>query len=102
MLLPVGAAIDSTRAKLCLIHAERHGYKLVGLVHDWADALIKTRACEAEVVVLARAEDFQPDWTPRIEICGEETQDLVRYGRIRPRNESPSADPRRRRPGPAA
>jgi len=100
MLLPVGAAIDGIRARLCLVHAERHGYQLVGLVHDWSTALAKTRAKEAEVVILAGPEDFQPDWTPRVEYCGDITQDLVRHGRIRPRNESPAADARRRRPGP--
>jgi len=100
MLLPVGAAIDSTRAQLCLLHIERRGYQLVGIVHDWAAALLTVRAHEAEVIVFADPADFQPDWTPRVEYVGDETQDLVRYGRIFNRNESPSADLRRRRPGP--
>lgn len=100
ILLPVGAAIDSTRAQLCLAHIERRGYQLVGIVHDWVAALATVRANEAQVVVFADPDDFQPDWTPRIEYCGDETQDLVRYGKIFNRNESPSADLRRRRPGP--
>ena len=103
MVLPAGAAIDGTRARLCLTHIERRGYQLVGIVHDWATALIKVNRHEAEVVVFAHPEDFQPDWTPRIEYTGDETQDLVRYGRIRHRNDPPNAgDSRNRRPGPIA
>lgn len=102
MLLPVGAAIDGTRAQLCLIHIERRGYQLVGVVHDWATALIKVRAHDAEVVVFADREDFDPEWTPRIEYCGDETQELARFGYLRHRNEGPSnpGDSRHRRPGP--
>jgi len=103
MLLPVGAAIDGIRAQICLIHSERRGYKLIGTVFDWAAALSMLRAKEAEVVVLADPDDFKPDWTPRVEYAGDETQDLVRYGRIRHRNDPPNAgDSRNRRPGPIA
>lgn len=104
MLLPAGAAIDSTRAQLCLIHIERRGYQLVGIVHDWATALVKVRARDAEVVVLAGPEDFNPDWMPRIEYCGDETQELARYGYLRHHNEPPgdSGDVRHRRPGPVS
>jgi hypothetical protein len=101
ILLPVGAAIDGTRAKLGLLHGERRGYKLVGIVHDWETALIKTRAKEAEVVIIPDPNDFQPDWTPRIEYVGDETQDLARYGHIRHRNDGPDGGGRHRRPRPA-
>lgn len=99
IMLPVGVAIDSARAKLCLIHIERRGYHLAGVVHDWATALVKVRAQDAEVVVFADPDDFKADWTPRVEYVGDETQDLARYGHIRHRNESPG-DGRHRRPGP--
>lgn len=101
ILLPVGAAIDGTRAKLALIHIDRRGYRLVGVVHDWATALVKVRAREAEVVVFADTEDFHPEWTPRIEYVGDETQDIARYGHVRHRNDGHTDQGgRHRRPRP--
>jgi hypothetical protein len=100
ILLPVGAAIDGIRARLGLLHGERRGYKLVGIVHDWETALIKTRAKEAQVVIIPDPADFDPNWTPRVEYVGDETQELARYGRIRNRNDGPGGDSRSRRPGP--
>lgn len=102
ILLPVGVAIDSIRAQLGLLHGERRGYNLVGIVRDWETALIKTRAKEAEVVIIPNPGDFDPDWTPRVEYCGDETQDLLRYGRIRNEPTGETGDGRSRRPGPVA
>lgn len=99
IMLPVGAAIDGVYARQCLRHIERRGYELAGIVHDWSTALTKLRADEAEVVVFARLEHFEPDWTPRIEYVGDETRDLAKPVRP-PRNEGPG-DGRHRRPRPA-
>ena len=103
MMLPVGVSVDSTYARHCLLHIERHGYELVGIVHDWDTAVAQMRANEADVVVFAREEHFGSDWTPRVEFVGEETRDLPNFDAIhKPRNErpQPGGDGRHRRPGP--
>lgn len=103
MLLPAGVAVDSVYAMHCLMHIERRGYELVGIVHDWPTAVAQVRADEAEVVVFAREEHFEPDWTPRVEFVGEETRDLPLFDAIsKPRNEraEPGGEGRHRRPGP--
>jgi hypothetical protein len=105
MLLPTGFGVDSTYARHCLLHIERRGYELAGIVHDWDTAIAQVRADEAEVVVLAREEHFDPGWTPRIEYVGEETRDLPSFDSIRkPRNEraEPGGEGRNRRPGPVS
>lgn len=76
ILLPAGVAIDSIYARHCIAHIERRGYELVGVVHDWTTALTKVRAQEAEVVVFARRDHFDPDWTPRVEFVGQTSRDL--------------------------
>lgn len=104
ILLPVGAAIDGSFARQCLAHIERRGYRLAGVLTDWAAALTMTRSREAEVVVIAQRDHFESDWTPRIEFVGADTRELLRNGRISDHIEQ-SGDPddsRNRRPGPAA
>lgn len=96
IMLPVGAAIDGLYARQCIRHVEKHGYRLAGiLLHDWSSALTMLRSEEAEVIVMARAEHFDPDWTPRVEFVGPDTRDLSRYAK--PRNEG-TGDSRSRRP----
>jgi hypothetical protein len=104
ILLPIGAAIDGSFARQCITHIERHGYRLAAVLTDWAAALTMLRSKEAEVVVLARREHFEPDWTPRIEFVGADTQELIRAGRVSRRIErsANADDSRNRRPGPAA
>lgn len=95
--LPRHIPLDSTFARQALIHIERRGYQLNCIVHEWRDALRLTRAGTASVVVFARPEHFEPDFQPRCEFVGEETQDLTRLGAaVRPRNER--GDDRSRRP----
>lgn len=103
ILLPATAAIDSAYARQCLAHVERRGYEIVGILHDWATALVMLRSNEAEVVVFARQEHFEPDWTPRIEFVGADTRDLVKHGHVRARTErhANTDDSRNRRPRPA-
>lgn len=104
MLLPAGAPIDGLDAQLCQTHIERHGYELVAILYnDWLSALTLTRSNKAQVIVFAEHEHFASEWIPRVEFAGEETHDLVKYGRIRRHaNQSPSemGDGRSRRPGP--
>lgn len=104
ILLPVGAAIDGSFARQCVTHIERHGYRLAAVLTDWATALTMIRSKEAEVVVLAQREHFEPDWSPRIEFVGADTRELIRNGRISPRIEQSGDedDSRRRRPRPTA
>lgn len=103
ILLPASVAIDGAYARQCVTHIERRGYELVGILNDWATALVMLRSNEAEVVVFARQEHFEPDWSPRIEFVGADTRELVRTGHTRPRNErrTNSDDSRNRRPRPA-
>ena len=105
MMLPDGVTIDSTYARHCLLHIERRGYELVGIVHDWDTAKAQMRDDKAEVVVFAREEHFGSDWTPRVEFVGEETRDIPSFDSInKPRNErpQPGGEGRNRRPGPVS
>lgn len=95
--LPRHIPLDSMFARQALAHIERRGYQLYSIVHEWGDALRLTRDGSASVVVFARAEHFEPDFDPRIEFVGEETQDLTRIGKVQPRTER-TGDSRSRRP----
>lgn len=59
-------------------HCSHRGYKFSGLARDWPTALKMMRGGMASVVVFARQEHQDPNWEPRIEICGEDTQELFR------------------------
>jgi hypothetical protein len=100
LFVPQGIALDSIYVREGMEHIARHGYELVTLVHDWDVVLQLMGLRRVDVVVFARKEHRDPDWKPRVEYVGEETQDLVRLGRHRPRNEGPSntGDGRHRRP----
>lgn len=56
----------------CLRHCDLHGYKVVALVvgglERWGDLMAMTRAGEAEVVVVARAEHLPVMRVPRTEV----------------------------------
>lgn len=85
--------LDLVFVNQCIAHCTHRGYTFAGLVRDWPTALRMIRAGMASVVVFAREEHQDPDWEPRIEICGETTQQLFR--------KAPGPDPvehRRRRP----
>lgn len=85
--LPHDIPLDSPLAQQALAHIERRGYQLYSIVHQWCDALRLTRSGAATVIVFARPEHFEPTFTPRIEFVGEDTQNLVRHGATRDRNE---------------
>lgn len=98
--LPAGVALDSIYARQCMEHVTRHGYELRSIVQSWP--AVEQLLCDgsAQVVVFASQEHCDPNRTPRIEFVGDETQDIVRLGRARPRNElrSETGDDRHRRP----
>lgn len=100
LFVPQGIALDSIYVREGMEHIARHGYELLTLANDWNVVLQLMGLGRVEVVVFARKEHRHPDWTPRVEYVGEETQELVRLGRHRPRNDGPSktGDGRHRRP----
>lgn len=95
--LPRHIPVDSMFARQALAHIERRGYQLYSVVHDWRDALRLTRTGVASVVVFARAEHFEPDFEPRVEFVGEDTQNLARAGAAQARH-GRTGDSRSRRP----
>lgn len=102
--LPEHLSATGLLAQQARIHIEHRGYRLLGFVHEWPQALGLLRARAATVIVFARPEHFEPTFEPRIEFVGEDTQNLTRYGTPPPtrhRNERHSeGDSRSRRPRP--
>lgn len=101
--LPDHISATGILAQQARTHIENRGYRLLGFVHTWPEALALVRTRFASVIVFARAEHFEATFEPRIEFVGENTIDLTRYGvpSTRPRNERHSeGDSRSRRPRP--
>jgi hypothetical protein len=99
LFVPAGVALDSIYVREGMEHLARHGYNLLTFASDWAVVLQLIALGRADVVVFARKEHRDPDWTPRVEYVGEETQEIIRLGRSRPRNQrSEEGDGRNRRP----
>lgn len=66
----------------CIAHCSHRGYAFVGLVRNWSAALDMLRPGLATVVVFARPEHLDPDREPRVEVCGETTQQLFRQSAV--------------------
>jgi len=101
--LPEHISATGILAQQARAHIEFRGYRLLGFVHTWPEALNLVRTRFASVIVFARAEHFEPTFEPRIEFVGENTIDLTQFGApARPRNErhSETGDSRSRRPRP--
>jgi len=97
--LPIGIALDSVYSRQCMQHVVRRGYELLTIVQQWSAVEQLLKAGRAQVVVFASRDHWSDDFSPRIEFVGEDTVDLVRIGRSRPRNERRTGDDRSRRPG---
>lgn len=75
--VPAGP-IDPVYVSQCIAHCNHRGYTFAGLARDWPTAFKMIKAGLASVVVFARQEHVDPDREPRIEVCGETTQELFR------------------------
>jgi hypothetical protein len=98
IFLPASFALDSLFARQCMEHVSRRGYKLLTIVQQWPVVEQLLRDGRAQVVVFASQDHWSDDWSPRVEFVGEDTVDLVRLGRSRPRNDRRAGDDRSRRP----
>ena len=74
--IPIDVTLDA-HLELAYAHIQRHGYELVNVVRDPAEALSLCDDGHAQVIVFAKAEHVSPAFAPRVEICGGETQDLM-------------------------
>jgi hypothetical protein len=95
--VPMAADLSSLHAAQCLAHIERRGYRLFSVLRTWAQVVEALHAGAVEVVVFARRDHLDPEWTPRFEYVGDETRDLLAGERAKPRNNSPGAASRQRR-----
>lgn len=75
--VPAGL-LDLVFVNQCIAHCNHRGYTFAGLVRDWPTALKMIAAGMASVVVFAREEHLDPAREPRVEVCGETTQQLFR------------------------
>lgn len=96
IFLPAGLPLDGDHIRMCVAHIERRGYRLVTVLREWHPVLQMLGAREATVVVFADREHFDPDWEPRVEFCGEDTQNLITGKRAR--NAPPASGGYGRRP----
>lgn len=70
--------LDLVFVNQCIAHCNHRGYTFAGLARDWPTALKMIAAGLASVVVFARQEHLDPAREPRVEVCGETTQQLFR------------------------
>jgi hypothetical protein len=73
--LPAVIALTDPLAAHCLEHITRRGYALFTVARDWSLVQLLLRQGTVQVVVLARREHLDPDFTPRVEVVGQDTRD---------------------------
>ena len=76
VFLPTGLPAAAQWRDACGEYCARKGYKIAGIVRDWADLLRLVVAGEADVVVVGRRDHLSRTRTPRLEVVTEEGAEL--------------------------
>lgn len=76
--VPAGDPLDGKYAKEGILHVNRRGYQMSTIVRDWDTVVDLVKNRTVNVIVFARRDHMRPEWSPRVEYVGEETQRIVR------------------------